>query len=218
MVTPNVDHAINLGEDDRYAKVYERAVLRLIDGAPLLWLARLIGFKNVQKFSGSDLIGICASVALARGWRVVLIGGDSDLCKLALDRLQASHAYADDTFAALPVPFLSTPDAPASRRTIEELTTLVPSIVFVCLGSPKQELWFEAWAAHLPPAVYVGAGATIEFVAGTKKRAPRIIQILGLEWTWRLALEPHRLWRRYLVKGPRFLPIVVRSLLERNVK
>lgn len=216
VVTPNVDHAINLADQPDYARVYHRAALRLIDGAPVLWLARLLGVGQAHKFSGSDLIGICAAAAEERAWNMVMIGGDETICREAEDQLRTTYPHARATFSAVPVPFLSGPADPLSAQVVKDLETLDPSIVFICLGSPKQELWFEAWSSSLPPAVYVGAGATLEFVAGRKQRAPELIQRIGLEWAWRLALEPRRLWKRYLVKGPRFLPIAVRSWAERG--
>jgi N-acetylglucosaminyldiphosphoundecaprenol N-acetyl-beta-D-mannosaminyltransferase len=216
VVTPNVDHAINLVDQPDYARVYRNASLRLIDGAPVLWLARLLGASETRKFSGSDLIGMCAGAAEGRAWTVVMIGGDVELCREAEHELRKQYGHDRATFAAVPVPFLEDPADPRATEVVDALTELAPDIVFVCLGSPKQELWFEAWQDRLPAAVFVGAGATLDFVAGRKQRAPLLFQRLGLEWTWRLLQEPRRLWKRYLVKGPRFLPIAVRSWTNRE--
>lgn len=108
---------------------------------------------------------------------------------------------------------LSDVDDPASLEVVEALASLEPDLVFVCLGSPKQDVWVSRWRAKLPPAVYIGAGAAVDFVAGTKRRAPRALQRLGLEWAFRLAQEPRRLARRYLVRGPAFAMVAVRSLI-----
>lgn len=212
VITPNVDHAITLGDSVEYANAYSRAALRLIDGVPLLALGKALGAAEARKFSGSDLIGICAAVAHARGWRIALIGGDRAITEEAVRRLRQAHPHDESTFTCIAMPFLKTPDDECSRFVVEQLRNVVPSLVFVCLGSPKQELWFQAWQNELPAAVYIGAGATLEFVAGVKTRAPVALQRVGLEWLWRLALEPRRLWRRYLLKGPRFIPIILRSL------
>ncbi len=90
-------------------------------------------------------------------------------------------------------------------------------VTFICLGSPKQELWFLENRHELPPGIYVGAGAAIDFAGGAKKRAPVLAQRIGMEWVWRLAQEPRRLARRYLVDGPKFIFVVVRSVVRRRV-
>jgi glycosyltransferase involved in cell wall biosynthesis len=95
---------------------------------------------------------------------------------------------------------------------VARLRSLRPDIVFLCLGFPLQEAWWAHWRDRLPAAVYVGAGAAVDFAAGVRSRAPRAVQRLGMEWCWRLAQEPRRLAHRYLVRGPRFLVVAARSL------
>jgi N-acetylglucosaminyldiphosphoundecaprenol N-acetyl-beta-D-mannosaminyltransferase len=84
--------------------------------------------------------------------------------------------------------------------------------VLVGLGAPKQELWIHRRRAALSPAVAVGVGAAIDFLAGHVRRAPPFVARAGLEWAWRLAAEPRRLWRRYLVRDPRFALVLAREL------
>ncbi|MDN5573728.1 MAG: WecB/TagA/CpsF family glycosyltransferase, partial [Micrococcales bacterium] len=98
------------------------------------------------------------------------------------------------------------------------LAQLDPSLVYLCLGSPKQEAWFEHWRRELPAAVYVGAGAAVDFAAGARRRAPRALQMIGGEWTWRLVQEPRRMAGRYLGRGPRFLGVIARSVLRDRLR
>ena len=99
---------------------------------------------------------------------------------------------------------------------IAQLRDVAPDIVFVCLGAPKQELWYLQWRDQLPPAVYIGAGAAVDFAADRVRRAPKLVQRIGAEWVWRLAQEPRRLAGRYLGKGPAFLFVIGRSLARRR--
>jgi N-acetylglucosaminyldiphosphoundecaprenol N-acetyl-beta-D-mannosaminyltransferase len=99
---------------------------------------------------------------------------------------------------------------------VEGIKNFAPDIVFLCLGAPKQESWFMEWRDLLPDGVYIGAGAAVDFAAGVSTRAPAQLQRLGMEWVWRLAQEPKRLAKRYLIKGPRFLVIAARSIANRG--
>ena len=109
-------------------------------------------------------------------------------------------------------------DDPLSQEVIDRLAQLDPSLVYLCLGSPKQEAWFEHWRRELPAAVYVGAGAAVDFAAGARRRAPRALQMIGGEWTWRLVQEPRRMAGRYLGRGPRFLGVIARSVLRDRLR
>ncbi len=210
-VTPNTDFTVLMGSDDRMADAVQEADLLLADGAPLVWLARLLGARGLHRLTGADLLPDTCARAARTGWRVVLTGGRDGVAELAAQHLR-EQTGAD--VLALPFPLLDGPDDPAGRSVVDALREVQPDIVFVCLGAPKQEAWVSRWRAELPPAVYVGAGAAVDFAAGLRTRAPRPMQTLGGEWLYRLAQEPRRLARRYLLRGPLFLTVVGRSLLR----
>jgi N-acetylglucosaminyldiphosphoundecaprenol N-acetyl-beta-D-mannosaminyltransferase len=209
VMTPNVDQVLSLRDDDAARRAFARADLRTVDGAPLIALARLLGDDGLQRLTGADLLLACVGAAAERGWRIALTGGAAGTSTRAVARLRAAHPDAD----VVDVPFPVLAAREDGRGVVERLRALRPDVVFLCLGSPKQEAWFLAWEEALPDAVYVGAGAAVEFAAGVRHRAPRLVQRLGLEWVWRLLQEPRRLAYRYLVRGPRFLAVVARSLL-----
>jgi len=210
IITPNVDQTLNLRTDPALATAYDEASIRITDGFPLVVLGHRLGAHRLERLTGADLLPLAAQIAAERGWRIALTGGGPGV---------AAHAAAvlrdrvDADIVAVDFPRITSVDDPESLSVVEVLTELEPDLVFVCLGSPKQDVWVSRWRAKLPPAVYIGAGAAVDFVAGTKKRAPVILQRLGLEWFYRLAQEPRRLARRYLVRGPAFALIGVRSLL-----
>ena len=210
VITPNVDQTLTLRGDEGLGLAYDEAAIRITDGFPLVVLGHRLGAHRLERLTGADLLPLAAQVAAERGWRIALTAGGPGV---------AAHAAAvlrdrvDADVVSVEFPRLSSVDDPASLDVVEALADLEPDLVFVCLGSPKQDVWVSHWRAKLPPAVYIGAGAAVDFVAGTKKRAPVILQRLGLEWAFRLAQEPRRLARRYLVRGPAFAVVAVRSLV-----
>lgn len=211
VVTPNVDQTIDLDRDPKFRGAYRDAGLRLIDGAPLTMLARLLGATGVHRHTGADLLPFLVSESEREGWTVAIAGGSAGVSGLAVARLQEAHPGAK--VVSVPFPYLSVVDDPRSKEVVDELCNISADIVFLCLGAPKQEMWFTHWRSMLPPGVYIGAGAAVDFAAGTARRAPSVLRRLGAEWLWRLAQEPKRLGTRYLVKGPAFLAVVCRSIL-----
>ena len=212
VVTANVDHLIYLGTSPPFYQAYEEASLRLIDGMPIVALSRVLGMRDVHRQTGADLLPLAARASSTSGWTVAIAGGRPGVARIAAENLSAQHPGS--TIVGVEFPILASIDDPASRQVIGELARIKPAIVFICLGSPKQELWLSRWKDELPPAVYVGAGAAVDFAAGTASRAPLGVQRIGIEWVWRLAHEPRRLWKRYLLQAPLFLMIAVRSIAK----
>lgn len=199
VVTANVDQAIDLSQSSVLWSAYREAALRTLDGMPLVWLATMVGAKRVFRQTGADMLVKCVAASAERGWRIVILGGSSEANDLAVTNLR--HAFAKADVMGLNLPFSPHFQTPEIRSAVTALAGMNPDIVFLCLGSPKQEKFFMELQQELPPATYIGAGAAVDFASGVKSRAPKVVQKLGLEWTWRLAQEPRRLARRYLIKG-----------------
>lgn len=208
--TPNVDHVVLVEEDARFRDAYDACSLSLVDGTPVLWASRALGLGVPEKVSGSDLIVPLAESAAARGWRVFCVGSAPAVLDEATRRLVAR-------FPALQVVGHESPrvdmtaDVAERRPTWERVRAARPQLVLVALGSPKGELWAHEARAALAPAVIVGVGAGLDFIAGVARRAPAWVSRIGLEWLYRLLHEPRRLWRRYLVRDPRFALIFARE-------
>ena len=101
--------------------------------------------------------------------------------------------------------------SPEQLAIVERIRAARPDLLLVALGAPKQEFWIDEHFAEIAPAVALGVGASLDFIAGTIRRSPRWMSKVGLEWLYRLGQEPKRLWRRYLVDDPKFLAIVLRT-------
>jgi N-acetylglucosaminyldiphosphoundecaprenol N-acetyl-beta-D-mannosaminyltransferase len=210
VMTPNVDQTLDLDSSASLRDAFDNADLRTVDGMPLVLLARLLGAKGAQRNTGADLLPVLASQSAARRWRIVVTGSSDAASTSAIQRLQEQFPGA--MISAVGFPRIADVSDPVSQSVITQLKRIKPDFVFVCLGAPKQEAWVRRWRDELPPAVYIGAGAAVDFAAGEVSRAPRVVQALSMEWAWRLAREPRRLFRRYLVKGPRFVDVIVNSI------
>lgn len=214
VLTPNTDHVVLAEHDARLRDAYAGASLSLVDGTPLLWLSRLLGPRLREKVSGSDLVFPLMERAAAEGLRVYLLGGAPGVAERAAERLRQR----------LPALQIVGTDAPAIGLEAEALcptdalarvNAARPELVLVALGCPKQEIFMRTSAAALRPAVLLGIGASLDFLAGTAHRAPPWVSAAGLEWLYRLGQEPRRLWRRYLVRDPEMLAIAAREALRR---
>jgi exopolysaccharide biosynthesis WecB/TagA/CpsF family protein len=213
VVTPNVDQVLDLAGSPALQQAYGDAALRIIDGMPLVVLARALGAKRPQRHTGADLLFEAVKWSESTGWKIAIAGGDSDATAQAVERLQLLYPNASVT--GIGFPYVSDVADSRSREVVDKLNALGPDIVFLCLGSPKQEKWFLQWRSELQKGVYIGAGAAVDFAAGHRSRAPKVLQVLGFEWVWRLAQEPRRLGHRYLIKGPRFLFFILTSIVRK---
>ncbi len=197
IVTPNVDHLYRAEHDPEALRLLEAADLRVADGMPLVWASRIEGTKLPERVAGSDLVWSLATLAEEEGVPLVLLGGTEESVQIAAGKLRR-HAPGADIVAYSPP--LGFEDDPEELRRIETLLDRACSGIVLCgLGFPKQERLAERLQRVYPRHWFLGCGAAIDMVAGRASRAPLALQRLGLEWAYRLAQEPRRLFRRYLV-------------------
>jgi N-acetylglucosaminyldiphosphoundecaprenol N-acetyl-beta-D-mannosaminyltransferase len=207
--TPNVDHIVMAESNERFREAYARASLSLVDGTPVFWASRALGTPLPQKVSGSDLVVPLARRAAAQGWRVYLLGGAPGVAAEAAERLRLTCGTNVVGYDDAMISMDGTPD---ERVVIDRIRRARPNLLLVALGAPKQELFTQRVREAIRPAVAVSIGASLDFVTGRVTRAPAWMSTVGLEWVYRLAQEPRRLWRRYLVQDPKFLWVVTRTL------
>ncbi len=207
--TPNVDHVVNVEDHAEFAQAYARASLSLADGMPLVWASRLLGAPLPERVAGSDLVGPLLERAGRKGWRVFFLGAGPGVAEkaaaIARERWQTNVVGTD-------APMVKLDDTAQLDRIAQQLADAKPDLVLMAFGAPKQELLISRIEQRVRPAVMLGIGASLDFIAGTVKRAPPIMRRTGFEWLYRLAQEPTRLWKRYLVDDPKFLVILLRTL------
>jgi N-acetylglucosaminyldiphosphoundecaprenol N-acetyl-beta-D-mannosaminyltransferase len=215
--TPNIDHVVLAEHDARFAEAYARADLSLADGMPLVALSRVRSVRLPEKVSGSDLMLPLMDRSAARGWRVYLLGGMDGVADTAARRL--SERFPTLEIVGRDPARIDLAASPAERAAeVARIHATRPDVVLVALGAPKQEIWIDDVAARLAPAVLIGVGASLDFLAGTAVRAPRWMSRVGLEWLHRLGKDPKRMVQRYLVRDAEFPAILARQFLRERIR
>lgn len=189
------------------------ATLAVPDGMPLVWALRALGHARATRVYGPDLmLGFCARAAAA-GIPMYLYGGrDEEALELLTNRLRERFPGLRIVGGFSP-PFRElTPSE--EERVVAEIDASGAQVVWVGTGQPKQELWMHRMRPHLRAPLLVGVGAAFDFHAGLVPQAPRWMQRVGLEWSYRLAREPRRLWRRYARYNPAFVAGFARQYLR----
>jgi len=207
-------HMLMEGYDDpAFRTVVNESDLVVPDGRPLVWALWLNGVDDAAQVRGPSLMPLTMEAAEKQQIPVGFYGGSPET--LALLKVRAAERFPKLQIAiAVSPPFRELTDDECSDD-IEQLNASGARLLFVGLGCPKQERWMAERRGKVS-AVMLGVGAAFDFFAGTKREAPELAQRLGLEWLFRLASEPGRLWRRYLRNNPRFAVLLVRDLLSRR--
>jgi N-acetylglucosaminyldiphosphoundecaprenol N-acetyl-beta-D-mannosaminyltransferase len=208
----SVNNVMLSRDDPVFLEAMNAADVTTPDGVPLVWALRLLGVTAAERVTGPILMDLLCREAARSRIPVGLYGSTEAVVSSLRARLQMRHPGLQVAFAEAP------PFRPLSEQELEGTRGGIASagvrILFVGLGAPKQERWMADNAAHLP-CVMVGVGAAFDVLAGRTTRPPTWMQSSGLEWTYRLAHEPRRLWRRYLIGNPRFAVLFTRQLIKR---
>jgi N-acetylglucosaminyldiphosphoundecaprenol N-acetyl-beta-D-mannosaminyltransferase len=215
VVTPNIQHISLLQRDAEFKDAYAAASLILADSMPLVWSSRLLGSPLPERVAGSDILPAFSRRAARKGYGLFFLGAAPGIAARAANVLREKNP-------GLRIVGVHAPGQGFERHleTNEEVLRLIrearPDILFVALGTPKGEVW--AWknknAASVP--VVICCGAALDFISGNKRRSPRWLQKLGLEWLFRVLHEPRRLWRRYLSGNIHFIILLARELVTRK--
>jgi len=210
VVTPNVDHLMRCRRGGEFARLYRDADLVVADGMPLVWASRLLGRPLPERVAGSDLMPRLCALAAEHKYPVYLMGGKPGSAETCARILPQHHPGL--VVAGWNCPdFGFENDPEVNGRLIEDIRSTAPAILFVGVGSPKQDIWIYRHRQELGVPLALGIGATIDFLSGAVKRAPAFTHRIGMEWLWRLLCEPRRLWRRYLVDDLPFFWLLARQ-------
>jgi len=204
-----------LERDREFAHAYASAALRVADGAPLVALLRALRTPVPERVTGVDLSYATLAAAERDGRSVFLFGGAPDVLDRAVRRLRLKLPDLRLVGAEAPRVDLDVVTAD-EERALTAMRGARPDLVFLFLGTPKQEKWFWRRVDMLPPSVALAVGGAVDFFAGARRRAPGWVQTVGCEWLWRMAQDPRRLGHRYLVQDRRFAIIAARELRARR--
>jgi N-acetylglucosaminyldiphosphoundecaprenol N-acetyl-beta-D-mannosaminyltransferase len=184
------------------------------DGAPVAWLARALYRLDCRRVAGAEIFESVNELAGRRGYSIFLLGSTTETLQALQARLATDSPSLRVAGAISPSFRPQTEDETA--ELIAQVNASGADILWVGLGAPKQEIWMFANRASLNASFIGGVGAVFDFASGRKMRAPKILQQMGLEWLFRFALEPRRLWRRYLFTNTEFLVRAARALVSRR--
>lgn len=208
--TLNLDHVVQLQRRSDFRAAYRKARFVTADGFPIVMLGRLLG-TEISRTTGADLVEPVCQQAQRTGLPIYMLGSNDET-------LSATARRLSERFKGLQVAGYHSPGAnfdpysPEADRAIESIRASGAKLCFVALGAPRQELFAARCIDELDGTGLLCIGAALDFIAGTKLRAPPLTQRIGLEWAWRMLREPRRLGPRYarcLAEIPR---LVVRNL------
>lgn len=196
-----------------YREVINGAGLVNPDGMPLVWVGRSRGHRQIGRAYGPDFMDLFCRISQDKGYRHFFYGGTPEV-------LEKLSACLKERFPRLQVAGTHAPDwqeagARESREVLDRINAARPDILWVGLGSPKQDYWMANHRDQLEAPVIVGVGAAFDFLAGVKPQAPRWMRRFGLEWFFRLCCEPGRLGKRYLAGNPLFIYWLIRDCFKR---
>lgn len=206
VVTPNVDHIVQLEKDEELKRVYENASLILTDGKPLIWISNWYKTPIKEKISGSDLFPRVCDLAAKKGYTMYLLGAAEGVADKAAKNLMDKYKGLNIVGTYSP-PFGFEKDKVELKKIERQIQEVHPDILIVGLGCPKQEKYMYHHCKELDVPISFGLGASIDFEAGNIKRAPRWMSEHGLEWLYRITQDPKRLAKRYLVDDMKIIRI-----------
>jgi N-acetylglucosaminyldiphosphoundecaprenol N-acetyl-beta-D-mannosaminyltransferase len=181
------------------------------DGQAVLWAARLLGHPLPSRVTGIDLMQRLLALAERRGYRVFLLGARPEVMELAVARLRARHprlivvGRRDGFFAR-----------EEEADVVAQIRSARPDLLFVAMPTPRKEYFLGRWGSELDVPFSMGVGGALDVIAGETRRAPPALQRLGLEWAFRVAQEPRRLWRRYLITNAAFVWLTLQGTVARR--
>lgn len=193
-----------------FQRVMNQADLVTPDGMPLVWGLRLLGLSDAERVYGPDLTPALLEMASTNAVPVGFFGASPST--LAALRRILNQRYPQLQTAYFYSPPFRTLTIEEDREVVNEINRSGAKILFIGLNTPKQDYWMAAHRDRVQ-AVMIGVGAAFDFLAGTKRQAPRWMMRIGLEWFFRLVSEPRRLWKRYLKHNPRFVVLFALQLL-----
>lgn len=211
-----VSTIVDCQSDAAYKKVLDNADMITPDGMPVVWVGRLKGDKNISRTYGPDLMLALCEEGQGKGYKHYLYGGTEKTCSLLENVLK--QKFPDIDIGGFYAPPFRSAHTLEEDTVIDEINRLNPDILWVGLGSPKQDFWMSEHRGRLNVPVVIGVGAAFDFIAGVKRQAPRWMQRSGLEWLFRFFSEPKRLWRRYLFGNSKFIYLLVKDVFKSKIQ
>ncbi|NLP62044.1 WecB/TagA/CpsF family glycosyltransferase [Paraburkholderia sacchari] len=210
-VVVNVAKLVNMSSDSSLAASVRNCDLINIDGMGVVWAARLLGHAVPERVAGIDLFERLVKMSAVRGFPVFFLGGTEEVVEQTCAKLKAQfptlkvagfhHGYFWDD----------------EQEVVEKIRSSGAMLLFVAITSPKKEIFIERWKERLGVDFVMGVGGTFDVIAGKVRRAPKWMQMAGMEWLFRVIQEPRRMWRRYLITNSKFALMLIKARIVARV-
>jgi N-acetylglucosaminyldiphosphoundecaprenol N-acetyl-beta-D-mannosaminyltransferase len=212
VITANASHLCMMRHNPELARACRAAHLTLADGMSVVWALRASGQPVPERVAGVDLMARLLGMAGARRLRVYFLGARSEVVTALVETSRIKHPGIE--IAGFRDGYFGLDD---HLSIVEEIRASRPDILFVGMPSPFKETWCEHHRQRLEVPLIMGVGGSFDVLAGFIRRAPRWAQALGLEWFWRLLMEPRKLWKRYLTTNIEFIWLAGREIVARRL-
>jgi N-acetylglucosaminyldiphosphoundecaprenol N-acetyl-beta-D-mannosaminyltransferase len=210
VVTANLAHLDVLAHDEGFREAYRQADVRVIDGAPIIWLLRRWHYTVPERVAGADLVAPVLEQLARRAGSVAIIGGRPGTEHRIESAILARYPGLGGCRVIAPPMGFDPASSVAQDYALQLATECADDdVLFLCLGAPKQEMFACRWAAQLPAVRALCCGAAIDMLIGDIARAPVLLQRTGLEWLYRLLQDPRRLYLRYFRSAVVFFRLVL---------
>lgn len=209
VITLNAALLCMMRRDEELRAACRSGDLIVADGVPVVAISRLAGVPLPERVAGVDLTARLLAEGAARGLSVYFLGARPEVVRSLADYCRRNHpglkvvGWRDGYFCAAD-----------HAGIVAEIARLAPHMLFVGMPSPFKETWCQRHREALGVPVIVGVGGTFDVLTGYVRRAPRLLQTVGMEWSWRLAMEPRKMWKRYLYTNTEFLGLAAREIFR----
>ncbi len=214
IVGVNVDQVLHTHKFEIARKIFNEAAIVFTDGKPIIWMSKILGNKILERTTGPDLMDDLCALAARKRYRIFLLGAAEGVAAKAAIILKEKYPdiYIAGTYSP-PMGFQN------NTSEIEKINSMLRNsnsdMLFVGMGSPKQDIFIYQNMNKYQVPVSFSMGAAIDFIAGNIRRAPRWMIDCGLEWFYRVLQDPRRLWKRYFIYSWKIIPIFISSLLKK---
>lgn len=209
VVTPNVDHIVKLENDSKFKKAYENSGLVLVDGTPLMWIAKWYGTPLKEKITGPRLTEKVFELASQKGFSVFILGAADGVAEIAAQKMHDKYKNCNIVGTYSPQ-YGFEKNEQETNKIIEIVNRSKPDFLITGMGSPKTEIFLNEHINDLDIHVAFSIGAAIEFLAGNIERCPEWINKVGLEWFYRFLKEPKRMFKRYFIDDLKIFKIALK--------
>ncbi len=217
VVAVNVDVIMKIESDNILKRIVDNADIVIVDGKPLVWISKFYKKQVKEKISGSDLVPELCSKAAEKGYSIYIIGGAEGVAEKARVNLEKWYPGINIVGTYAP-PYGFETDKNELEKINLKISEKHPDLLISCFGCPKQEKFIYNNYYKYNATVSICAGATVDFISGNVKRAPKWMSDIGLEWFYRFLQEPGRMFKRYFIDDIKILPLILKYHPNRNKK